>query len=396
MAQQGGAGEMSPVQFRELDDEFMQKQAKVWLEALLEERYGGDRSLADLLADGDILFRVSKLFKDLIRSSSGGDAAFPRRPSSELPSNDAKGGRYLPYSHVDSFLKICKRIGLPDVDLFTPPDVVEKKDIRRVCFCIRALSKKARAQSLPVPDFDKVAHAGPMPPTDKVGGIREHLQQAAVASSSPDYKSPRTSQPIGKVLSSPSLAGSAFMETPPSIKQQESGTPVELQQQESGTPVKFEDETASSELQDEEDKQSTSVLSSQVDETEDDEGDNNPELVDEERCGDRAPPQVEDQQCCSVQAKEKEPPSSVQRNGSTGFVLPLVIGAVALVVSVLAVVAVKRPRKTRGYYVVKEGDTLAKISRTCGTGRWTELVDKNPGLASNPDLIYPTDRLKLA
>ncbi|KAK6150812.1 hypothetical protein DH2020_015744 [Rehmannia glutinosa] len=57
-------------------------------------------------------------------------------------------GRYRPYSNVDSFIKTCKILGLSGIDLFSPSDVVEKRDIRKVCICIRALSKKARSKQL--------------------------------------------------------------------------------------------------------------------------------------------------------------------------------------------------------------------------------------------------------
>ncbi|KAL0449892.1 UNVERIFIED_CONTAM: protein OPAQUE10 [Sesamum latifolium] len=56
-------------------------------------------------------------------------------------------GRYRPYSNVDSFLKICKILGLSGIDLFSPSDVVEKKNVRKVCICLRALSKKASSHA---------------------------------------------------------------------------------------------------------------------------------------------------------------------------------------------------------------------------------------------------------
>lgn len=89
-----------------------------------------------------------------------------------------RSGRYRPYSNVDSFLKasflkliilfyffltcnlnfifltnllqVCKVIGLNGVDLFSPSDVVEKRNIRKVCICIRSLSMKARSKQLNV------------------------------------------------------------------------------------------------------------------------------------------------------------------------------------------------------------------------------------------------------
>lgn len=46
-------------------------------------------------------------------------------------------------------------------------------------------------------------------------------------------------------------------------------------------------------------------------------------------------------------------------------------------------------------YEVKEGDTLSTISKKVGKKNWDELVRLNPTI-SNPDLIYPSERLKLS
>lgn len=48
------------------------------------------------------------------------------------------------------FWQICKILGLNGIDLFSPSDVVEKKNIRKVCICLRALSNKARSKQLKV------------------------------------------------------------------------------------------------------------------------------------------------------------------------------------------------------------------------------------------------------
>ncbi|KAG5593070.1 hypothetical protein H5410_043584 [Solanum commersonii] len=97
-------------------------------------------------------------------------------------------GRYMPYSNVDSFLKICKILGLNGIDLFSPSDVVEKKNIRKVCICLRALSNKARSKQLKVPDFDLVTSTVVMP-KNMVGGIRRSLEtsQGSLSSSSGYY-----------------------------------------------------------------------------------------------------------------------------------------------------------------------------------------------------------------
>ncbi|XP_024964390.1 uncharacterized protein LOC112504676 isoform X2 [Cynara cardunculus var. scolymus] len=75
----------------------------------------------------------------------------------------------------DVFLQVCKVLGLSGVDLFSPSDVVEKRGTRKVCMCIRSLSKKARSKQLNVPDFDDVTKTIAMP-TNVVGCIRRSLE----------------------------------------------------------------------------------------------------------------------------------------------------------------------------------------------------------------------------
>lgn len=47
-------------------------------------------------------------------------------------------------------MQVCRKVGLTDVELFSPPDAVEGKDIRQVCTSIRSLARKARAQHIRV------------------------------------------------------------------------------------------------------------------------------------------------------------------------------------------------------------------------------------------------------
>lgn len=68
--------------------------------------------------------------------------------------------------------------------------------------------------------------------------------------------------------------------------------------------------------------------------------------------------------------------------------------------SAAAVAPAAAPAKARlsaptgGAYVVKPGDTLAKIAAKNGVaGGWQALVAKNPALASNPDRISPGQRI---
>ncbi|BBN06511.1 hypothetical protein MPTK1_3g21780 [Marchantia polymorpha subsp. ruderalis] len=166
------------VHFREHDIEFLQKRTKLWLQAVLGERFDDQRSLAELIADGNLLYRVAKYVIKDVTGKSPGPEAFSPKAFSEAAIQGKNSGKYLPYSNVDTFLKMCRTVGLSDVDLFTPPDAVEGKDMRRVCVAIRALARRARAQHIRVPDFDDVNRPLPMP-KEKVGEIREHLQHAS-------------------------------------------------------------------------------------------------------------------------------------------------------------------------------------------------------------------------
>uniref|UniRef100_A0A453H5Z3 Calponin-homology (CH) domain-containing protein n=1 Tax=Aegilops tauschii subsp. strangulata TaxID=200361 RepID=A0A453H5Z3_AEGTS len=107
----------------------------------------------------------------------------------ERPSFGKSNGKYTPYPKVDSFLKVCQTLGLAGIDLFTPSDVVEKRNVRKVCMCIRSLSKKAGMMQLNVPDFDVVTHTIAMP-NYIVGGIRRSLEQPQCSSSCSSGHSP--------------------------------------------------------------------------------------------------------------------------------------------------------------------------------------------------------------
>ncbi|XP_035547395.1 uncharacterized protein LOC109007107 isoform X2 [Juglans regia] len=156
--------------FRELDDVFLQTQTRIWLGEVLQIRLDERMAVSDLLADGELLFEVSKVVWKMLLTQH----MEPRHLKSyrnEPFASRKTSGRYMPYSNVDSFLKICKILGLAGIDLFSPSDVVEKRDTRKVCICIRSFSRKARSKHLRVPDFDIVTYTVAMS-TDMVGCIR--------------------------------------------------------------------------------------------------------------------------------------------------------------------------------------------------------------------------------
>ncbi|KAL4590439.1 hypothetical protein LXL04_003369 [Taraxacum kok-saghyz] len=160
----------SSTSFRELDDVFLQSQARIWLEEVLHMRFDEQLSISDLLSDGELLFEVSKALWNMLLVKYIELKNIKTRMF--IPVDTRKNsGRYRPYSNV------CKVMGLSGVDLFTPSDVVEKRNIRKVCICIRSLSKKARSKQLNVPDFDIVTKTVAMP-TEFVGGIRRSLESS--------------------------------------------------------------------------------------------------------------------------------------------------------------------------------------------------------------------------
>ncbi|KAI3451630.1 hypothetical protein Pfo_008295 [Paulownia fortunei] len=178
--------------FRELDEVFLQTQTRIWLGEVLNTRLDEDLHISDLLQDGEILFEVSKVVWNLLLAKCM-ELRHLKHKYGPFGSKKSSG-RYRPYSNVDSFLKICKIMGLSGIDLFSPSDVVEKRDIRKVCICIRALSKKARSKQLSVPDFDMVIYSVAMP-TDMVGVIRRSLESSqCTLSSSSSYSSRKVSQ----------------------------------------------------------------------------------------------------------------------------------------------------------------------------------------------------------
>uniref|UniRef100_A0ACD5X3A8 Uncharacterized protein n=1 Tax=Avena sativa TaxID=4498 RepID=A0ACD5X3A8_AVESA len=176
--------------FRQLDDAFLQKQTKIWLGEVLHLRFDEEILVADLLSDGELLFQLSKLlWKRLLRKNNE-QLKQSKVYMYERTSFGKSNGKYMPYPKVDSFLKICQILGLAGIDLFTPSDVVDKRNVRKVCMCIRSLSKKASMMHLNVPDFDIVTRSIAMP-NYIVGGIRKSLEQPQRSSSWSSGHSPR-------------------------------------------------------------------------------------------------------------------------------------------------------------------------------------------------------------
>ncbi|KAG8097895.1 hypothetical protein GUJ93_ZPchr0013g36429 [Zizania palustris] len=175
--------------FRELDDAFLQTQTKIWLGEVVHLTFDEAVIVADLLADGELLFQVSKVLWNRLLRNNKEQLKQSKVYIYERTSSGKSNGKYTPYPKVDSFLKICQILGLAGIDLFTPSDVVEKRNVRKVCMCIRSLSKKAWMMHLNVPDFDVVTRTIAMP-NYIVGGIRRSLEQPQCSSSGSSGYSP--------------------------------------------------------------------------------------------------------------------------------------------------------------------------------------------------------------
>ncbi|XP_021630650.1 uncharacterized protein LOC110628335 isoform X5 [Manihot esculenta] len=89
--------------FRQVDDVFLQTQTRIWLGEVLQTRLSDQLSIADLLADGELLYEVSrKIWKMMLAKHVELDCI---RTYEFEPFASRSIGRYMPYSNVDSFLK---------------------------------------------------------------------------------------------------------------------------------------------------------------------------------------------------------------------------------------------------------------------------------------------------
>ncbi|KAM4106263.1 hypothetical protein ACB094_04G053600 [Castanea mollissima] len=108
--------------FRELDDVFLQTQTRIWLGEVLQIRLEEQMTVSDLLADGELLFEVSKVVWKMLLTNHR-ELRHVKAYMNEPFASRKSSGRYMPYSNVDSFLKV------PDFDVVTytvamPTDMV--------------------------------------------------------------------------------------------------------------------------------------------------------------------------------------------------------------------------------------------------------------------------------
>eukprot|EP00899_Mesostigma_viride_P015119 jgi/Mesvir1/23608/Mv18291-RA.2 len=160
--------------FREQDSEFLQKQAKWWLEEVTHEPLDDEKSTAEIVQNGSLLVKLGR-----------GLLKLKEDPSKELKDVMAAPGptvkmAFMAYANVDEFLNICKELGMEDSYLPTSSDIVEQKNTRSTCLMLRGLSKLAR-QHLglsQVADFDDMTAKPKRMSQQRVGGITRDLSNA--------------------------------------------------------------------------------------------------------------------------------------------------------------------------------------------------------------------------
>ncbi len=441
------------VSFRDSDVEFLQTQAREWLEAMLGEKLEQEgRTLAEILANGAILYRVSQLMKELIRTKLGnnknnnniapsdilhspGSSKMLASPDIVVSKGNKNSQKYLPYSYVEAFLKVSKdMVGLLDVDLFNPSDAVDMKDIRRVCVCLRRLSKKARAQQLPVPDFDNVAQTMTTPihklamPTEFVHGLKESLQKSASKSyynTSDLIISKETSSSIADLRKPEAQTSSVGNGNSNGFEESEkAGVSDELLHEEpqssdnSNKPSSIpslpaflyteQERTRAVEDEPQDTRDHSVARKSSIFHREEEEKRTGEEEEEEEA---RPSYAITEQQGFGSSSSSSKLPRTTsatssrsgqetaprgKKGGKRKTSLPWfpVLAGVVVFVGTFLALTFRAQRQQEHDYEVKKGDTLSLISRRAGKSNWQELVHSNPHI-SNPDLIYPSERLKL-
>ncbi|CAI5531687.1 unnamed protein product [Closterium sp. Naga37s-1] len=138
-------------------DGILEIRVRNWLEAVLKEKLPPDTALADTLADGMILSRLT----DILSPFAPKGAGINQRQQQQQQQQQGWGTKikWDAMTFTDNFLTMCKAFGLSAIDLFTSTDVVEKKGTKRVCLCIRALALKLRAAGILAIDFEPASAA---------------------------------------------------------------------------------------------------------------------------------------------------------------------------------------------------------------------------------------------
>eukprot|EP00270_Netrium_digitus_P009036 TRINITY_DN2733_c0_g1_i3.p1 TRINITY_DN2733_c0_g1~~TRINITY_DN2733_c0_g1_i3.p1 ORF type:complete len:279 (+),score=72.58 TRINITY_DN2733_c0_g1_i3:240-1076(+) len=189
----------------------LQARTRQWLESTLQEKLPANQQLSQILKDGELLLRLSKLFMDWMSKLTGGKPRVVTNVKKEADSG-TKGKWAVAYNNVDIFLQVCRDMGLTDMDLCSLPDVVEERNIKRACLCIRALALRAKGVHFPVKEFEESAGVSRI----RAGGLVENARRGLLskAANGADWRTPnRPSGPKSK--SAPSKDKEVAKKGPP-------------------------------------------------------------------------------------------------------------------------------------------------------------------------------------
>ncbi|GJP42073.1 hypothetical protein CLOM_g1665 [Closterium sp. NIES-68] len=140
-------------------DGILEVRVRNWLEAVLKENIPPNTAIADCLADGMILSRLTELLSPFRPKGAGNNQRQQQQQQQQQQQGWGTKSKWDAMILTDNFLTMCKEFGLSAIDLFTSTDVVEKKGTRRVCLCIRALALRLRAAGILAIDFEPASAA---------------------------------------------------------------------------------------------------------------------------------------------------------------------------------------------------------------------------------------------
>lgn len=63
-----------------------------------------------------------------------------------VPKISTRGGKFEHMENINNFLNVCRRVGIPAVDLFQTVDLYENRNIPAVVQCLNALARKCNLQ----------------------------------------------------------------------------------------------------------------------------------------------------------------------------------------------------------------------------------------------------------
>jgi LysM repeat protein len=296
------------------------------------------------------------------------------------------------------------------------------------------LSKKARAQQLPVPDFDNVAQTMTTPihklamPTEFVHGLKESLQKSASKSyynTSDLIISKETSSSIADLRKPEAQTSSVGNGNSNGFEESEkAGVSDELLHEEpqssdnSNKPSSIpslpaflyteQERTRAVEDEPQDTRDHSVARKSSIFHREEEEKRTGEEEEEEEA---RPSYAITEQQGFGSSSSSSKLPRTTsatssrsgqetaprgKKGGKRKTSLPWfpVLAGVVVFVGTFLALTFRAQRQQEHDYEVKKGDTLSLISRRAGKSNWQELVHSNPHI-SNPDLIYPSERLKL-